>query len=610
MNIIVLCLLTINLVYIKKIYALPAGVDRVEIGNWTKTREVNEVGGDERKLNSEAFTNIQNINMGDDIDNIEIFTNLYDTAYNMRTVNTLNSIRTQEISSEVSSVIKGNKILRTKARSSEPIYSFDYTTIKTWIGSDISTVWEEDLLGNKIITWPCYVEVLDNTSQAEAPVEWRMIEGKFNLSSEEIKLIKTNMIQPVIGIETNNDEEFKLICPFNDFLNVFINKKLTHINYRSMSDYYKFKIDKNLVNYRYTNLVGNEKYCNKEMDKHISQHTHGNHIDCNILGGDVSNNYYKMEGDISKYITSTTSQYTISLLVGQVGRYGEDISSYGGGISKINLYLIRNPQFDVNIKPYIIKDDTKIYINSDYKFSYNEEILFDIEIINSSEYYDYNNLNLDIDLIEKINGNNKNDTESFHIDKNSSTYKNENITESVKVYINDDDTPKSISDLSHLNKGDKLVISSDKLRYTVTENNAATERINYNYSFEFNYLNDYTFYKYENTKRLNVKPIGGRLTVTVNSDKEDYFYIKLSGEDNFSNIKVKNNRSYTICNLDYDKEYKLSLINSSSYKPEISQTFTLKNLSGYNTKSITINASKKYNNYFTQRKIDEIIINR
>lgn len=275
MNIIVLCLLTINLVYIKKIYALPAGVDRVEIGNWTKTREVNEVGGDERKLNSEAFTNIQNINMGDDIDNIEIFTNLYDTAYNMRTVNTLNSIRTQEISSEVSSVIKGNKILRTKARSSEPIYSFDYTTIKTWIGSDISTVWEEDLLGNEIITWPCYVEVLDNTSQAEAPVEWRMIEGKFNLSSEEIKLIKTNMIQPVIGIETNNDEEFKLICPFNDFLNVFINKKLTHINYRSMSDYYKFKIDKNLVNYRYTNLVGNEKYCNKEVDKHISQHTQG-----------------------------------------------------------------------------------------------------------------------------------------------------------------------------------------------------------------------------------------------------------------------------------------------------------------------------------------------
>ena len=54
------------------------------------------------------------------------------------------------------------------------------------------------------------------------------------------------------------------------------------------------------------------------------------------------------------------------------------------------------------------------------------------------------------------------------------------------MYINDDDTPKSISDLSHLNKGDKLVISSDKLRYTVTENNAATERINYNYSFEFN----------------------------------------------------------------------------------------------------------------------------
>ena len=63
-------------------------------------------------------------------------------------------------------------------------------------------------------------------------------------------------------------------------------------------------------------------------------------------------------------------------------------------------------------------------------------------------------------------------------------------------------------------------------------------------------------------------------------------------------------------NLDYDKEYELSLINSSSYKSVSSQSFVLKNASGYNSKSITINANTKPNNYFTQRKIDEIIINR
>ena len=102
--------------------------------------------------------------------------------------------------------------------------------------------------------------------------------------------------------------------------------------------------------------------------------------------------------------------------------------------------------------------------------------------------------------------------------------------------------------------------------------------------------------------------IGG--VVTVNSNKEDYFYIKLKGEDNFANIKVKNNHTYTICNLDYDKEYKLYLTNSSSYKPENSRSFTLQNKSGFKTKNITINANQKTNNYFTQRKIDEIVINR
>ena len=50
------------------------------------------------------------------------------------------------------------------------------------------------------------------------------------------------------------------------------------------------------------------------------------------------------------------------------------------------------------------------------------------------------------------------------------------------------------------------------------------QRIEYEYKTEFKYLNDYTFYKYEDKKRLDVKPIGGKLSITVNSNKEDYFY--------------------------------------------------------------------------------------
>lgn len=68
------------------------------------------------------------------------------------------------------------------------------------------------------------------------------------------------------------------------------------------------------------------------------------------------------------------------------------------------------------------------------------------------------------------------------------------------------------------------MISSDKLNYIVTEYNSTMQRIEYEYKTEFKYLNDYTFYKYEDKKRLDVKPIGGKLSITVNSNKEDYFY--------------------------------------------------------------------------------------
>ena len=82
---------------------------------------------------------------------------------------------------------------------------------------------------------------------------------------------------------------------------------------------------------------------------------------------------------------------------------GEGILNYNGGISKITLFLIENPKFNVSIKPYIINDNgKKLYINSDYKFSYNEKILFDVEIINESSGYDYSNLDLRIDLIKEI----------------------------------------------------------------------------------------------------------------------------------------------------------------------------------------------------------------
>ena len=133
-----------NLVYVKKINALPTGVDRVEIGNWTKTREINEIKGEEKKLNSERFDNIRNINFEDSLNQIEEFTNLYtSTSKSMRTVKQVNDDSKNIINENI---IKENKVLRTRVRTFEPIYSFTYDTIKTWIGSEASPTWGEGIL--------------------------------------------------------------------------------------------------------------------------------------------------------------------------------------------------------------------------------------------------------------------------------------------------------------------------------------------------------------------------------------------------------------------------------------------------------------------------------
>lgn len=601
-NVVVLYLLITNLVCINKVDALPAGVDKVEIDNWTKTREVNEINGEEKKLNSEYFDNIKNINFDDSINKLEVINNLYtSSSIAMREVKDLN------VNSE--NIIEGNKVLRTRVRLSEPFYSFTYNTIKTWVGSDISPVWKEGQLGSKILTWPSYVEVLESGGDKEAPVEWRMLEGEFKLNKEQLELIKSKKVQPVIGIESNDD--LHLVLPFCDLLNVFINDNITKINYKSVQYNYKFKIDKTIGNYEIVNLTGNGKYCNKEKDNVLSQHTQNKHIDCNILQSEINKNYYEMVGDISQYIKTDVSEYKISLLIGQLGRKGDNIFNYNGGTSKITLFLIETPQFKVNIKPYIINDEgNKIYVSSDYKFLYNEKILFDVEIINESSSYDYSNLDLRIDMIKELRDNIVKISDVFQLSPNSAKYNDSSIKNNINLYLNGDEEPYSISQLSNLEKGDKILISSSEFIYTPTDYNALDEKIHYDCTLQFNYLNNYTFYKYKNRDTLQVKPMGGRLTITVKNNEEDYFYLKLTGKENSSNIKVKSNKPYTICNLDYDTEYKLSLINSSSYKPISSQYFVLKNAQGYNTKSITIDANPKYNNYFTQRKIDEIIINR
>ena len=178
------------------------------------------------------------------------------------------------------------------------------------------------------------------------------------------------------------------------------------------------------------------------------------------------------------------------------------------------------------IKPYKINENKKEYISEDYKFSYNEKILYDLEIINKDENYDFSNLEVDLNLKKESNS-----SDNIKLNKKVIKLNNKSISDDVSVYLNDNKTSTTIEELSSLKKGDKLIISSDKFNYNITEYDCLRENLEYNYIVGFNYLNDYTYYKYTNTKQLAVKPIGGSLTVTVNSNKEDYFYLKLKGEE-------------------------------------------------------------------------------
>ena len=588
-----------NLSYNKQVYALPQGVKKVEIGEWTKTREIDEIEDDEKKLNSEFFNDVKNINLSENGENVEIISNLYDKLRNLRSLKTINDLN----KAEGGNLVSGNKILRMSNYVDNVINAFSYKTMRTWVGSDKYITWKEGKLGTKIITWPCYVQLEKSEKGNVIPVEWRMLDGKFQLSNDDINNIKQKNVQAVLGIETNDNEGFKLIIPFNDLISTFINGQYTHINYTTIKNKSQYKINENVADFQCINNDKDKKYCNLGRDNFLCEHTNNKHLDTNILQEDVVGNSYNMVGDISKYISLSKNQYTISLLIGQFGREGNLL--YGGGITKPDLFLIEIPKLEIKLKPYIMKNDKKIYTDSNYKFSSNETFKFDVEIENLSKSYDVSNININLNFIK----NNANEKSVLQISKDKITYNGENIGDSVCIYLNDNKS-NNLSDLSKLEKNDKLTISSDKFEYTLTEYDAEKEYLNYKYVCELNYLNENTFHKFTTSGRLPVKPAGGTLKINVNGNKRDDFYLKLNSSDKFSNIKVQSNKTYTICNLDYNKEYKLSLINSSNYKPQSSQIFTLKNDSGYREKSITFNEIPKSNHYFTQRKIDEIIINR
>ena len=542
-------------------------------------------------------------------DNEQEITGLYNINTEMRNISTVNGEQAQ-------GTINGNKILRTRLNQVSFNSVFSYSTIYDWVGSNKQIEWNNSEHNSKTITWPSYSYYTTDTI-SETSIEWRMLEGDFYLSDEEIDLIKSKKVQPVLGISYEDD--FDTIIPFNDLMNIFIDGELTHLNYSSgkYQHDYTYRIGNSVTNrdankYINSQINDNRKYCNSEVHNTLSSFLNNKHIDLNCLNeksSNLNNAYCKMYGDISQYIIKKNKNtYKIQVLIGQLIRAGQGSQDAYGGIGKIDLFLIKNPQFQVNVKPYIIENNEKVYTGPDYKFSYNEKIKYDIEIINNSDDYDFKNMSLKLNFL----GEKGNPISTLNINKDSIIYNKKNIENSTELYINESKIPGDLSDLSLLKKGEKITISSDDINYIVNEYDGLVERANYSYTTEFNYLKDNFFYKYYDKGSIAIKPLKGVLNITVksNDNSNEEFYIKVSSKTNGANIRVKNNETYTIDNLDYNTEYKVSLLNSSSHKSTSPISVTLIRSTNNNMKNITINTSSKSHSYFTQRKIDEMIINR
>ena len=622
LKIIIVCIIMINFVFSINIDALPKGVERVSIENWKKTREINEVEGDERKLNSENITDIKNTDVNDD--EVQLLTSLLfqESSKEMRSVNTVNKL--QENNMEV---IKGNKILRLNTSSIRMYYPFKLSTISTWLldeeNNDLVS-WNEGALGTNIITWPCYSTKINDTSTTSA-IEYRMLQGNFKLSNEQLELLKSEKVQAILGVSTDDEKGFETIIPFNDLICIFINSQITPIHYRTTlnSNSFGFSLinekDTKFTKYEYfdTKPSSDKRYCNEERHKELSSYMNNNHIDLNTLNQSSNKGHYSTKNNLKDIICNSNKEDNkIQILMGQHVRSEKNSEGILGGISKLDLFLIENPQFKVNIKPYFIKEEEKVYVDADYSFSCGEQIYYDIEIINVGESFSLDNVNLQINFVvnEKNSQNKIKDT--LKISKENITYRNNDITKDVEIFISHDNKElgslSSISELDRIETGDKITISSKDIDYIVTEYNSTKNIIEYDYTFECNYLDEYLLYKYDGSGKFGVKELKGSIDITVECQDacSDFFYVKIFGQDSSSNVKLKNKEKFRLDGLDLNKTYKVSLINDCTHKSITEETVTLSNKINESSKSIILKTSDKRNNFFVQRKIESTHIDR
>ncbi|WP_455542679.1 hypothetical protein, partial [Intestinibacter sp.] len=288
-----------NLQKINAERSLPVGVTEVELTNWTKTREPNEIGYGEKKLNSHV--DLAELNKNISASDVESIKDLYDINKKLREIfyvttvsnqleetsnanniydeldesddeiiyNEENVNSTSSVESEVSTRATGNKVLRTIINfPNSGIITYNLNTLYQYLKSDKPINWQED----KTITWDLYTSI--DPENEKTSIEWRMLSAKFNLSQEQYNLLINNDAYAVLGVPTDDGYGFELMIPYNDIISIYVNKNLKSINYQNRNTQRSYNLDGQLTQYKATSL---SKCINLEKHKTLSNHTDYHH---------------------------------------------------------------------------------------------------------------------------------------------------------------------------------------------------------------------------------------------------------------------------------------------------------------------------------------------
>ena len=335
-----------NLQNIQAERSLPLGVTEIELTNWTKTREPEEIGDGEKKMKSHSDR--AELNEGISSEEVESIDGLYKSGngyLNLTNINyvTSSSDKLDNVNENVeqsTQKVTGNKVLRAFLNSGSSIQLINYNIgdLYGYLKSDKPINWNDE--GK--VTWNLHTCV-DPKNKVNS-VELRMISASFNITSEQIELIQSGKAYAVLGVPAENEYGFEPIMPYNDMVSVFLNGIATNINYECRSVTQSCKLNKFTINYKTTK--SNDCW-DKTYHQNLSSHTDGHHIHMDTLSGGNKGELTPL--DLRNWLRKDKNN--IDILIGNyiTNSNQKNISC---GFSKINLYIIEKPKIDVTMKLY------------------------------------------------------------------------------------------------------------------------------------------------------------------------------------------------------------------------------------------------------------------